>query len=170
VALSDALTDLGNRRAFDARLEREWARHARSGRPIALLVLDVDRFKEVNDTLGHRAGDEVLRLVADALRIAVRAGDEAFRTGGDEFALIADADDQGAVAIAARVRDAVAGSRGAPVAISVSIGVASAPGPGIDSSESLLVRADRALYEAKRAGRGRIASASSLRAVERPPI
>jgi two-component system cell cycle response regulator len=155
----DALTGLPNRRAFDEELAREVARAGRTGAPLALVVLDVDRFKAVNDGHGHPAGDAVLREVAARAAAAVRRGDLAARIGGEEFALLLPgADLAGAAELAGRVRAAVAG---APVpagagalAVTVSLGCAAlAPG---EPAEALLARADARLYEAKRTGRDRV--------------
>jgi len=90
MTLQDALTDLANRRCFDETLDTEWARAARTGQPLALLLLDVDHFKEYNDRYGHQAGDECLRSVAQVLRAgARRVSDLAARYGGEEFVVIA---------------------------------------------------------------------------------
>ncbi|MEZ0230202.1 MAG: diguanylate cyclase, partial [Planctomycetota bacterium] len=109
IALVDPLTELGNRRAFEAELERAWARVERNARPLALLIADIDRFKAFNDRYGHRTGDEVLKAVAKALGNAVRKGDSAYRLGGEEFVVLApEATREGAVIIAERIRRAVA--------------------------------------------------------------
>jgi diguanylate cyclase (GGDEF)-like protein len=155
----DALTGLPNRRAFDEELAREVARSARTGAPLGLVVLDVDRFKAVNDGHGHPAGDAVLREVAARAGAAVRQGDLAARIGGEEFALLLPgADLPGAAELAERVRAAVAaapvsaGDR--TIAVTVSLGCAVlAPG---EPPEALLGRADARLYEAKRSGRDRV--------------
>jgi diguanylate cyclase (GGDEF)-like protein len=155
----DGLTGLPNRRAFDEELAREVARAARSGAPLALVVLDVDRFKAVNDGHGHPAGDAVLREVAARAAAAIRQGDLAARLGGEEFALLLPgADLSGAAELAERVRAAVAGApvpaAGQSIAVTVSLGCAAlAPG---EAPEALLGRADARLYEAKRTGRDRV--------------
>lgn len=156
----DALTGLPNRRAFDEELTREVSRATRSGGPVSLVVLDVDRFKAVNDGHGHGAGDAVLRGIGARLAAAVRSGDFVARIGGEEFALLLHGTElAGAIELAERVRVAVAASpipAGAgALPVTASLGCAAlAPG---ESSESLLARADARLYEAKRAGRDRVA-------------
>jgi len=157
----DALTGLANRRAFDEELAREVARSARTGEPLAVVVLDLDRFKAVNDGHGHPAGDAVLREVAARAGATLRRGDLAARIGGEEFALLLPgADLAGAVELAGRVRAAVA-ARPIPAAaallmVTVSLGCAAlAPG---EAPEALVARADARLYEAKRAGRDRVVS------------
>jgi diguanylate cyclase (GGDEF)-like protein/PAS domain S-box-containing protein len=159
----DALTDLVNRGAFSERLEAALARQRRDGLPVAVCFLDLDRFKEVNDTLGHQVGDEVLCGVADRLRRVVRVEDVAARLGGDEFVvLLAPVDDVDDVrGVASRLVDelAVAHTTSAgPVTCAASVGVAFAR--AAEGSIELLARADAALYEAKRAGRGRVVYAA----------
>ena len=155
----DPLTGLPNRRAFDEELAREVARAARTGAPLAVAVLDVDRFKAVNDGHGHAVGDAVLRAVAARARAVVRAGDLAARTGGEEFGLLLPgADLAGAVELAERVRAALAArpveAAGRALVVTASLGCA-ALGPG-ESPEALVARADARMYEAKRAGRDRV--------------
>jgi len=152
----DPLTGLPNRRAFEEELGREAARAARAGAPLAVVALDVDRFKAVNDTHGHAAGDAVLREVGVRIGAAVRAGDLAARIGGEEFALLLPgAGLTGAVELAERLRAAIAAAPvdagGTPLAVTVSLGCATlAPG---EPPTALLARADARLYEAKRDGR-----------------
>ncbi|EFH11361.1 GGDEF domain-containing protein, partial [Teichococcus cervicalis] len=177
MATTDALTGLANRRRFEEALAVEWRRCAREGQPLSLLVLDADRFKRFNDRYGHPAGDECLRLVADALAsVARRPGDVAARHGGEEFALLMPKTDAaGAALLAERVRAAVADARRPHLGntpsgiVTVSIGVATTrpmpetgpAGPGILSgADALLSAADRALYAAKMGGRNRIRVAS----------
>lgn len=158
LSLTDTLTDLPNRRAFDERLAMEFARERRAGYPLALLVLDVDYFKRYNDHYGHPAGDAALQAVADVLRLASgRAADLAARTGGEEFSvLLPHTDLHGAVEMAKRIQQllqarAIAHAN-SPVAdcltLSVGIAVAADDGP-----EALVQRADQALYNAKDQGR-----------------
>ena len=155
LARHDALTGLVNRREFDHRLTRELERCARSQETCAVLMCDLDRFKEVNDTHGHLAGDMVLKRVARDLLAGVRTIDTVARVGGEEIAvLLLDCHAADAQDVAERLRRAVALSREGEPAITISIGVA-------DSSEAsslpqLLAAADGALYEAKRAGRDRV--------------
>ncbi len=159
-ATHDSLTGLPNRALLRDRLEVAVARAARRGEPIAVLFCDLDRFKEVNDSLGHAAGDELLRVAADRLRRAVRDGDTVARLGGDEFAVLcAEIDgDQAAVEVAERVRarcgprcGSVAASCRRTMSIGVTVGV---PAPG--DAEQLLADADVAMYGAKDLGRDRV--------------
>src|SRR5260221_1139520 len=121
LSMIDALTGVDNRRRFDEALDREWRRSARSGAPLSLLMIDVDRFKEFNDSRGHQAGDACLRDLAMVLReCLVRAGDVVARYGGEEFAvLLPDSDGDGAARTAERLRGRVAD--GAPVTISIGV-------------------------------------------------
>jgi diguanylate cyclase (GGDEF)-like protein/PAS domain S-box-containing protein len=161
LALHDPLTGLPNRHLFLDRLETAAARQRRDGgRGTAVLFLDLDDFKPVNDGHGHEAGDELLREVARRLLEAVRATDTVGRLGGDEFAVICeDTDEPGAVLVAARVLGALArpvSHDGAALAVSTSIGVAVSPPHDV---EELVRRADQAMYRAKQLGGGRVAVA-----------
>ncbi len=161
-ATTDALTGLANRGAFEEALVREVARARRAGTPLAVVVLDVDHFKRVNDAHGHPAGDGVLREIAARLAAASRAGDLAARVGGEEFAVALPGADLAAGAEAAeRIRrriaaEPVAVAGGAALAVTASLGVA-ALRDGEDAP-ALLARADARLYDAKRAGRNRSAA------------
>ena len=149
-SMHDVLTGLPNRRAFDERLAEEVARVTRHGGDLALCLLDLDKFKQVNDTEdteGHPAGDAVLRAVADKLSL-VRREDTAYRLGGDEFALIlAEASDYGALAVAARIQKAIEEDVRCG-GVSASFGIAMFQ-PG-DDALAIMARADIALYDAKR--------------------
>lgn len=156
---SDSLTGLANRHSFWEQAEREFALSRRHGTALALLAVDIDHFKQVNDNHGHPMGDKVLRAFADCCRQALRATDLCARTGGEEFCILLPATDlEGALAMAERIRTQVeALSLDAMVPslrISASFGVAAAceQNPGFDT---LFSRADRALYAAKRQGRNR---------------
>jgi len=161
-ARTDSLTGLANRRQFEERLGRIVAETNRFGGSCALVVLDIDRFKHVNDTFGHQAGDEVLRRVATTLQQAVRVVDLCARYGGEEMALLLPQTDlSGAARLAERLRQSVADRvilAGAhEISITVSLGVAAYP-EGARDGEELFAAADRALYEAKRKGRNRVVS------------
>ena len=155
LALTDPLTELPNRRAFEERLNVAHGRHD----PYALLYLDLDGFKQVNDRLGHQKGDEVLRSVAVLLRQCVRVADMAARVGGDEFCLLLSGADAATTrSVAERVLKGLAAiSRTHGVAVSASFGVATdADGAG---PHEVVAAADRAMYRAKRTTGERIAYA-----------
>ena len=160
LSLEDPLTGLLNRRAFDAELQREWQRALRGRGAFALLALDLDHFKRVNDAHGHAGGDHVLREVASRLRTTLRVTDVAARTGGEEFVVIVPgADEPAACALAERLRTSIASQPMAlaagPIRITASVGVAVVSAADADA-ERPLRRADEALYAAKRAGRDRV--------------
>jgi diguanylate cyclase (GGDEF)-like protein len=160
-ALVDPVSGLGNRRAFDDRLAEEVARAARYGTPLSLALLDLDRFKSVNDAWGHVAGDTVLAAVGSLLREHLRVSDIPVRYGGDEFAIILPATAKTeAWLVAEKVRASLCGlaievNESKSVSVPVSIGVA-AFGSAHDDAEKLLAAADAALYRAKHAGRNRV--------------
>ena len=150
-ARQDRLTSLPNRRAFEEQFAREGARAGRSGRPLALLLADVDRFKEINDRWGHAAGDAALVAVADVFRETLRTCDTPARIGGDEFVvLLPDTDADGAQVVATRLVEAVT-ARGADAALrlALSFGIA-VQQPGGGSLDDVMRTADMALYAAKR--------------------
>jgi diguanylate cyclase (GGDEF)-like protein/PAS domain S-box-containing protein len=153
IAHTDELTGLPNRRAWEEELRREVARAARHGHPLCVVMLDLDRFKDYNDTHGHPAGDALLRDVAVAWRTAIRVTDFIARHGGEEFAALLSEvrPDEAASSIVERLREAV------PAGQTCSAGVAL--WDGAESPEAALARADAALYDAKRAGRNRISIA-----------
>jgi diguanylate cyclase (GGDEF)-like protein len=156
-AITDPLTGLLNSRWLREAGERELAQSVRSGQPLAILLLDLDRFKQINDSGGHSAGDLVLRRVAAALRGLIRSGDAAVRLGGEEFLLLLrDSDAVGAERIAMEFRDQLAvlslpRSCLPRATLTVSMGIAILPRNGIVLAE-LVRAADVAMYEAKRAG------------------
>jgi diguanylate cyclase (GGDEF)-like protein len=154
-AAEDPLTGLANKRAFELAYGAELSRAGRDESTVALVVLDIDHFKEINDTYGHPFGDEVLIEVAKALRAAVRTYDSVARLGGEEFAMLlpgANLDD--AFKIAERTRELIGEIKVPHAKLSCSAGAA-ATSIGPERSGELFKAADRALYEAKRRGRGR---------------
>lgn len=161
---TDGLTGVGNRRLFDHTLQLEWQRSARSGKPLAMLLVDIDHFKQYNDHYGHVAGDDCLRRVAMLLRsCAGRGGEPVCRYGGEEFALLlVDTDLAGAQVVAQRCLDSLrlaaiehAGSPQRGV-VSLSIGVAVRTGDPSVPPQTLTEAADTALYQAKAGGRARM--------------
>ena len=154
-ASTDGLTGVANRRSFDRELERLSRARREQGTPFALVLVDVDHFKSVNDTLGHQAGDEVLQVVAQVLAAAARPGDVPARYGGEEFALLLPgADAATACQVAERARLGLHDVR-EPIRVSASFGVACAPEDG-DSPAAIVESADSALLHAKRTGRDRV--------------
>jgi diguanylate cyclase (GGDEF)-like protein len=165
-AMTDPLTRLYNSRWLRDAGERDLARAARDGKPVALLLADLDHFKQVNDGSGHAAGDLVLQRVAARLRATVRATDAVVRLGGEEFvALLQNCDADGAAAVAEAIRVAVREitvPEGCGLALlTASIGIAAYP-EHADDLEQLLAAADRAMYLAKRAGRDRVVRAAPV--------
>ncbi|ANI59126.1 diguanylate cyclase (GGDEF)-like protein [Pseudomonas sp. PvR086] len=161
-ALRDPLTDTGNRIAMDQTLQREIEMSRRHSQPLSLLMLDIDHFKQINDTYGHSAGDEVLKAVAASIKSQLRNVDMVFRFGGEEFMILLSNTSREAAAMvgerlrfAAQAQDYVA--EGKTIELTVSLGCSTLL-PG-ESAESLLRRADSALYVAKREGRNRLAMA-----------
>ena len=166
VAISDPLTGLHNRRSFEVRLTEEVERARRAGPPFALLLVDLDHFKQVNDRFGHQAGDQALQAVAAVLTKELRAVDLPARIGGEEFAvLLPNTAEHGALEAAERLRAAIAAQpilhQGATFTVTASIGVAWCPAHA-DTGDGLLRVADQALYQAKRAGRNRTCSPTEL--------
>ena len=156
LATHDPLTTVLNARAFASQVAQELGRNRRYGRPLALIYLDLDDFKRVNDAHGHATGDAVLRLVADAMRGAVRQADFVGRLGGDEFGVLMPETDG---SVAHSVANRLAGGirtvfRGTP-SVTASIGVVAVTGTEAGSDE-LLRKADQAMYEAKQAGKDRV--------------
>jgi diguanylate cyclase (GGDEF)-like protein len=164
-AHTDTLTELANRRRFDEEFARAFGSAIRRSSPLAVALVDIDRFKDYNDSFGHQAGDATLRLIAQTIAASVeRSGDFAARYGGGEFVVILeDTALAGAISVAERIRGAVldAGIRAAAGGLlSVSVGVA-ARLPG-STREALLRQADEALYAAKDGGRNRVNSWQSV--------
>jgi len=157
LAATDGMTGLVNHRAFQELLCDTLERAQQEGCPVSLILLDVDHFKQYNDTFGHPAGDDVLRTVASLLRQEVRQGDFPARYGGEEFAiLLPNTDIQSARQVAERVRAAIAAYPFAHRQVTVSMGVAGSDAKEPLGPEALIERADRALYAAKRCGRNRV--------------
>ena len=159
-AYHDVLTHLPNRKLFTDRLRHALTRAKRAGKPVAVMFIDVDHFKTINDTLGHTAGDELLLEMARRLRECVREDDTVARLGGDEFTIILAElhrpDD--AIVVAQKILDAVQVPLtigGMPIVVTASIGIALFPVDGVDP-ESLLRNADSAMYRAKEAGRNTV--------------
>jgi diguanylate cyclase (GGDEF)-like protein len=162
-ARSDALTGVGNYRLLEERLAYELTRHRRNGRPLSLLVLDLDGFKVVNDTLGHPVGDQLLRQIGDVLRTTVRDQDTVVRQGGDEFCVLApetDADE--AAVLVGRIREGLATVIANGLPVSASLGLATFP-TDATSSELLLAQADLELRQDKAASRGRHGALRAVR-------
>jgi diguanylate cyclase (GGDEF)-like protein len=160
-ATRDALTGVFNRRYFDERLTSELTYAIRQGTLLALMLVDLDHFKVVNDDRGHQVGDRTLREIGRRLAATVRTEDVISRYGGEEFALLCrDTGEDEAVTLAERLRAAIADellvSSGPPVRVTASIGVAVKARAAIADEDSLLRSADAALYEAKRQGRDRV--------------
>jgi len=156
LSVTDALTGLLNRRYMEARLAEETKRSTRHGFPMSILMLDVDHFKSYNDSFGHPAGDEALKLVGEVIRNTLRSADVAARFGGEEFAiLLPQTTGEEAIAIAERIRHNIATAGFAHREVTVSIGITSCSAE-LCVSADLVSAADRALYEAKRRGRNRV--------------
>jgi diguanylate cyclase (GGDEF)-like protein len=165
MAKHDALTGLANRREFDRLLEEEWQRSTRFNHPFALVLLDIDHFKKVNDTYGHQSGDEVLKHVASLLAGQVRTVDRVARHGGEEFAiLMIETDRKAAVQGLHRLFALLAETpcdlpdKKISLPVTLSAGVAMMPDDAASLKE-LVAEADKALYAAKKAGRNRVVTA-----------
>ncbi len=171
LAMTDSLTGIFNRRAFMANADKECSSAQRNGLPLALLMIDVDHFKKINDRYGHPTGDEVLAEIARILTTRLRKEDTIGRYGGEEFCiLLPGTDENGALAIGENLRQAISATpltKGkTPIFATVSIGITVQP--PIDSLDSpdftkLLAAADTALYQAKGDGRNRVVLVNSLR-------
>ena len=163
-ASMDPLTGMFNRRGFAEATSRVIEREAKAGRPVTVLIFDIDHFKSINDRFGHPAGDEILKLFATIVINSLRITDLSGRIGGEEFAALLTCALDEAVVVAERVRETFANSgiavEDGPVDTTVSIGVAG--GPAGTELEVLLAAADAALYQAKRGGRNRVEAAEEL--------
>ena len=167
ISNTDAMTNLANRRHFDETLEKEISRHSRQGIPLALIICDIDYFKQYNDTYGHQQGDKCLRQVANSIRkTSARGEDLVARYGGEEFAVILpNTNEEQASTIAEKIRahvhDLGLSHKTSEISdhVSVSLGLASViPDSGTTMSD-LIEDADRALYRAERDGRNRVRAA-----------
>lgn len=165
-AMTDALTGLRNRKAFDEALAEQTAAAAGEAEPLALLMLDIDHFKKFNDTYGHPLGDEVIRLVGGCLNACTKGRDIACRYGGEEFAVILPATDLvGAATVAEQIRATVAGKkitrkRTNETLGQITLSIGAAQWHPSEPAEEWVQRADEALYAAKQAGRNRVESFS----------
>jgi diguanylate cyclase (GGDEF)-like protein/PAS domain S-box-containing protein len=163
LSVTDSLTGLLNHGEFYRQLGKEFERSRRYGGPVAVLMLDIDHFKAVNDKYGHQAGDTVLKTLAELMTDLIRPADKVARYGGEEFGLVLpETDESGALAMAERIRTAVAGRSveledGHLINVTVSIGAAVFADPS-DTEQDVVGRADQALYAAKQAGRNRVAT------------
>ena len=163
-SVDDVLTGLPNRRGMEVRFEAMRESGLEMGAPLALLICDLDLFKEINDMHGHQRGDAVLTEAAGAIERCLRPTEHVFRLGGEEFlVLVAGCDQERAVAVGERVRKAVEAARPAGLSLTCSVGVGVAVGDEIDF-DALFGAADRALYEAKHAGRNQVALMAELAA------
>jgi two-component system cell cycle response regulator len=167
LAVTDPLTGLHNRRYLDNHLNTLFNRSMARGRPLSVLITDIDRFKQVNDTYGHDGGDEVLKEFASRIRTTVRGADLACRYGGEEFVVVMpDTSPEVAAAVAERLRAAVESvpfelkSTGQTLSITASFGISSRI-PSVITPDQLVKQADQALYEAKNTGRNRVVAAAA---------
>jgi diguanylate cyclase (GGDEF)-like protein len=171
LSITDGLTGLFNHRHVHELLRDEWERSLRSGEPVGVAMLDLDRFKSINDTYGHPTGDVVLYETARIISETAREIDMVGRYGGEEFiAILPNTDEEAAAHFAERVREQVEAhlyrDEDNEIRMTVSCGVASAPREGIESPEALLKMADEALYSAKTSGRNRVIRSSEVPAAE----
>jgi diguanylate cyclase (GGDEF)-like protein len=167
LSITDGLTELFNHRHVHQLLHDEFERSARTGEAIAVAMMDLDRFKSINDTYGHPTGDVVLYETARIIKETAREIDMPGRYGGEEFiAILPGTGEEAAEHFAERVRQAVEGhvfrDGATEIRMTVSCGVASFPAPGVDEPEALLKAADEALYQAKHGGRNQVVRASQV--------
>ena len=160
-ALRDGLTKVFNKKYFTDYLEKEFAFAARHKGPLALIFLDIDHFKKINDTHGHPAGDFVLAELSQMMAELLRTEDVLARFGGEEFTILCRGSDQnGAKIVAERLRRAVEERKftfgGKEIPVTISLGIAAVPESNVSDHSAFLAAADKALYEAKRSGRNRV--------------
>ena len=161
-AVTDGLTGMYNRRYFDEALAEYLAAFGKIKKPIGMVILDLDHFKKVNDTHGHDVGDEVLRQVAECLKVFTRYHDVLSRLGGEEFAILSpNITESQLYSLSDRIRQAVSELRivNGNVTLKVTVSAGLAIWNGVESGEELYRRADKQLYEAKRKGRNRVCAA-----------
>jgi diguanylate cyclase (GGDEF)-like protein len=169
LASQDGLTEISNRRAFDERLQAEWTRACRSKQPLAILMIDVDVFKQYNDHYGHALGDACLKRIALTLNESRRASDLAARVGGEEFSLILpDTPMENAKLVAEKVRVRIEALqiphvKNACGFVTVSVGIAAGAANEFASAETLMDAADKALYKAKTNGRNQSVAARATK-------
>ncbi len=162
LATMDSLTGLFNRRRFESIMSNEFKKCQRYLHPLSCMMIDIDHFKEINDTFGHQAGDEVLREVARNIQGCIREVDTLARWGGEEFVVLSpNTTKENAVRAAERILKSISTHRFSAIGarmMTVSIGVAGIPDPQIETTEKLIHAADLAMYAAKRKGRARVES------------
>jgi diguanylate cyclase (GGDEF)-like protein len=160
LAIVDSLTGLFNRRRFESLLSNEFKKAQRYQHPLSCMMIDIDHFKEVNDTFGHQAGDLALREVSQVIQASIREVDTPARWGGEEFVVLSpNTPKQNALRAADRILRSMAAHKFSGIGgrkLSVSIGLAGVPDPLIDTTEKLIHAADTAMYEAKQKGRARV--------------
>jgi len=166
LAVTDPLTGLSNRRYLDNHISTLFNRSMARGRPLSVLIADIDRFKQINDTYGHDAGDDILREFANRVRSTVRGADLACRYGGEEFVVVMpDTSPEIAASVAERLRGVIESvpfvvkGTGQELQVTASFGIASRT-PQVITPGHLLKQADVALYEAKNGGRNRVVAAA----------
>ena len=164
ISMVDGLTSIKNRRAFDLEFNRTWKVSLREGMPLALIMIDIDRFKEFNDTYGHLSGDQKLKRVAEVIEGTIKDRDLASRYGGEEFAvMLMNTSADGAAAVAEEIRarvEEMGAEDGEAEGVTLSLGVASVVPDNEMEPEDLIEAADRALYKAKEDGRNRVVTLS----------
>ncbi len=162
MAITDTLTEVYNRRQFDRGFQQAQYLAGRSGAPFSVIIFDIDFFKQINDELGHTAGDKIIKKIADIASEHIRQSDQLIRWGGDEFIILCYCDLHAAVAVAEKIRKAIAGTdwlalcKGSERAVTITCGVALYRPH--DTEDTLVARADVALYRAKEGGRNQTAS------------
>jgi two-component system, cell cycle response regulator len=165
LTIIDGLTEISNKRYFTESIERELARAKRYARELSLIMFDIDHFKQINDTFGHLAGDQILKDLARIVKGRIRSEETVARYGGEEFAiLVPETTHEGAIALAEQLRQIVEANRfsfeGEIIAVTISLGVASLSGAQFEVNEFIKL-SDERLYTAKRSGRNRVVGATA---------